>query len=144
MTSYQRQLIMLACSIIFAFFLLVVCRRLIAYHSKLLPCSLPSNMTTRTDNTVFVSFAGGARIHFHNQDMQKNKHYLNNREVFRKSAYYNMENIGSEYSALIGPEIASSTRGYHYWCWKPYIILREMEMCCEKEKVRTPGTAPEY
>ena len=74
----------------------------------------------------FVSFAGNGEIHRLNQDLQKipNKQFIPN---LVHAHYINDETIGADYYARLCPLLKDSSRGFHYWSWKPYIIHETMK-----------------
>lgn len=81
--------------------------------------------TTDSPSVSFVSFAGGGEVHRANQALQKipNEKFIPN---LRCAYYENDSTIGPEYYNKLSPNLRNSTRGFHYWSWKPYIVLKTM------------------
>ena len=75
--------------------------------------------------SVFVSFAAGD-VHLKNQELQKQKNIQYNETTFHDTVYHNPKTLPAAYFDSLCQELKSSTRGFHYWSWKPWIILEMM------------------
>ena len=75
----------------------------------------------------FVSFAGGTSpVHLANQAMQKvpNKQFI---PGLTQEFFENDKTIGSAYYDRLSTELKESKRGFHYWSWKPFVVLKTMQ-----------------
>ena len=90
---------------------------------KSLKSVLPA--TDLSSSSIFVSFAGGDKVHYANQELQKipNEKFIPN---LNHGYYENDSTIGEAYYNQLSPELRKSTIGFHCWSWKPYIILNTM------------------
>jgi hypothetical protein len=112
-------LILILCTswVLFKIYKNISLKSILPLHIKQYPKNKPIKL---------ISFASGNNVHYQNQELlsKKLKQY-NNNIIEIKENEYTLKNDG--FYNITDPRILQSKRGYMYWVWKPWIILKNMK-----------------
>jgi len=93
------------------------------------------NTSSSKNSVVFVSFAGGDKIHYFNQQLQL-QYNKKTHQPFTKELYITDEQLKKKtnYMQVVPKIIRDGKRGYGWWIWKPFLIFHLLNYTVEREK----------
>lgn len=72
---------------------------------------------------VLCTFAN----HFITKGFPRYKEQAESMEVFDEIIFYTQDDLGKDFRAKYGRHLFPFSRGFGYWAWKPYLILKALE-----------------
>jgi hypothetical protein len=93
-------------------------------------CLSTQSVPTELKDIIFVSFAGGDKIHYLNQTLQHENNIKYNQEMFKNYHYLTEADLNTfvEYTQGVDPRLRTAKRGFGYWTWKSFLIYEMMKI----------------